>query len=161
MQIKYSAFKYTLPRLYKRKNKAYSKAFNTGTNFIVGYDVFIYRTHGMAGNIIIGNNVTIGDHCTIDYSGDLIIGDYVTISEGSRIFSHEHDITKIVKKESSAFPKKTIIGNNVWIGSGSTILAGVKVGDNVVIGAGSIVTKDVESNSVVAGNPARFIKSLQ
>lgn len=52
------------------------------------------------------------------------------------------------------------IGNNVWIGGSSTILPGVTVGDNVVIGAGSVVTRDVPSDVVVGGNPARIIKRL-
>lgn len=53
-----------------------------------------------------------------------------------------------------------IIGNNVWIGAGAIILAGVSIGDNSVIGAGSVVTKNVEADTVVAGNPAREIRTL-
>ena len=56
--------------------------------------------------------------------------------------------------------KPITIGNNVYIGTGSIILPGVTVGDNVIIGAGSIVTKDLESNAVYAGIPAKRIKSL-
>lgn len=52
------------------------------------------------------------------------------------------------------------LGDNVWIGGGASILPGVTIGDNCVIGAGSVVTKDVESNTIVAGNPARFIRSI-
>lgn len=52
------------------------------------------------------------------------------------------------------------IGDNVYIGIGSIILPGVNIGDNVIIGAGSIVTKDIPSNSVYAGIPARYIKTL-
>lgn len=52
------------------------------------------------------------------------------------------------------------IGNNVFIGYGSIILPGVTIGDNVVIGAGSVVSRNVPSNSVAAGAPARVIKSL-
>ena len=53
------------------------------------------------------------------------------------------------------------IGDNVYIGTGCIILPGVTIGDNVIIGAGSIVTKDCKSNSVYAGIPARYIKSLE
>lgn len=52
-----------------------------------------------------------------------------------------------------------IIGNDVWIGYGSTILSGVKIGNGAVIGAKSVVTKDVEPYSIVAGNPIKFIKN--
>ena len=51
-----------------------------------------------------------------------------------------------------------IIGNNVWIGTHAIILGNVRIGDNAIIGAGAVVLKDVEPNSVVAGNPAKFIK---
>ena len=52
------------------------------------------------------------------------------------------------------------IGKNCWIASGSIICGNVNIGDSVVVMAGSIVTKDVESNSVVGGVPARFIRKL-
>ncbi len=52
------------------------------------------------------------------------------------------------------------IGDNVWIGGDVTILPGTKIGDNVVIGAGSVVAKEIPSNVVAAGNPARVIKKI-
>ncbi len=54
--------------------------------------------------------------------------------------------------------KKTVIGNDVWIGEGCKIKAGITIGDGVVIGMGSIVTKDIKPYEVWAGNPAKFIK---
>ena len=53
-----------------------------------------------------------------------------------------------------------MIGKNVWIGAGATVLPGVTVGDNAVIGAGSVVTKNVEADTVVAGNPAKPIGTV-
>ncbi|KAB1183232.1 hypothetical protein F6450_04625 [Photobacterium damselae subsp. damselae] len=53
------------------------------------------------------------------------------------------------------------IGNNVFVGYGTIIMPGVKIGSNVVIGAGSVITRDIEDNVVVAGNPAKKIKSLE
>jgi len=53
----------------------------------------------------------------------------------------------------------TFIGKNCFIGAGAIILPGVKVGDNVIVGAGSLVNKDVPNNTIVAGNPAKVIKS--
>ena len=55
---------------------------------------------------------------------------------------------------------EVVIGNNVWIGDKATILAGVTVGDNVIVGANSVVTKDIPSNTMVAGVPARIINSI-
>ena len=56
---------------------------------------------------------------------------------------------------------KVCIGNNVFVGAGSTILPGVSIGQNVIIGAGSVVTKNIENNSVYAGNPAKRIATLE
>ena len=53
------------------------------------------------------------------------------------------------------------IGDGVWIGGSSIILAGVTIGDNAVIGAGSVVTRDVPKNAVVAGNPAKIIRYIE
>jgi maltose O-acetyltransferase len=53
-----------------------------------------------------------------------------------------------------------VIGDNVWLGGGAVVLAGVTIGDNSVVGAGAVVTKDVPPNVVVVGSPARVVKQL-
>lgn len=63
----------------------------------------------------------------------------------------------VVGRNGKGFP---IIGDNVYIASNSTVIGGIHIGNNVIIGAGSVVTKDIPDNSVVAGNPARVIKTL-
>ena len=65
--------------------------------------------------------------------------------------------SSVAIKEAQNF-KKTIIGNDVWIGARSIILSGVTVGDGAVIGAGAVVTKDVPAYGIVAGNPAKLIR---
>ena len=52
-----------------------------------------------------------------------------------------------------------IIGNNVWLGDNVCVLPGVTIGDNVIVGANSVVTKDIETNTVAAGVPAKEIKN--
>lgn len=56
--------------------------------------------------------------------------------------------------------KPVHICRNAWIGAGTTILPGVTVGENAVVAAGTVVTKDVEANTIVGGNPAKFIKKI-
>ena len=158
LQIKYSSMYYTLPDTYEEKNEVYSKAFNTGKGFIIGYATFLYRTHGLEGDILIGNNVTIGDHVTIDYSGGVVIKDGVVISEGVRIFSHDHDAYRYTHKmDNNTIPKRTVIKDNAWIGAGSIVLPGVTIGEYGVVGAGLVVTHDVPAHFIFAGNPARKI----
>ena len=159
LQIEYSQMKYTLPELYKEKNKVYTQLFTAGMNFIVGYDTFISRTHGLPGDISIGDNVVIGNHCTIDYSGGLKIGDDTVISDGVKIFTHKHDPYKFTHKiPDNVVGDSVYLGKGVWLGANSIILSGVTIGDYAVIAAGSVVTKDVKENTIVAGNPAKFIK---
>ena len=64
-------------------------------------------------------------------------------------------------KMSTGYTKvgKVIIGNNVYIGADAIVLPGVRIGNNVIIGAGAVISKDVEDNSVMAGNPARKIST--
>ncbi|WP_305152530.1 serine O-acetyltransferase [uncultured Duncaniella sp.] len=66
----------------------------------------------------------------------------------------------IGKKTPDADTDNCTIGNNVYIGAGAVIMNPVNIGDNVIIGAGSVVTKDVPSNCIVAGNPAKIIRNL-
>jgi acetyltransferase-like isoleucine patch superfamily enzyme len=56
--------------------------------------------------------------------------------------------------------EKTIVRKGASIGSGSTILSRVTIGENAIVGAGSVVTKDVPANAIVAGNPAKFLRSI-
>ncbi|MEV6632545.1 DapH/DapD/GlmU-related protein [Actinoplanes sp. NPDC051470] len=54
-----------------------------------------------------------------------------------------------------------VIGDNVWLGSGAIVLAGVTIGENTVVGAGAVVTRDLPANVVAAGSPARVIRVIE
>ncbi|WP_297974551.1 DapH/DapD/GlmU-related protein [uncultured Bacteroides sp.] len=85
------------------------------------------------------------------------IGDDFISAPGSVILAHDASTFWYTGKYRV---QKTKIGNRVFLGANSIILPGVVVGDNVIIGSGSVVTKDITSNSVVAGNPARVISTI-
>lgn len=84
----------------------------------------------------------------------ITVGDNVCVSANVKILAHDTS-TEYVNGHTKVGIVE--IGNNVYIGYGSTIMCNVRIGDNAIIGAGSIVTKDIPAGTVYAGNPARFI----
>ena len=115
----------------------------------------------------IGNNLYIADplHCELDITRPwlLEIGEDVSITDHVVVLTHDFSFSTVAKCSYGIYPScgKVKIGNNVYIGSHAKILPGVTIGDNVIIGAGSIVTKDIDSNCVVAGCPARVISHIE
>ena len=77
------------------------------------------------------------------------IGSETYVAAGARILSHDY---------SRAIKMDTVIGKKCFIGTNAIIMAGVNIGDQVIVGAGSVVTKEVPSNCIVAGNPAKIIR---
>lgn len=126
-----------------------------------------YKGYSYNPSITIGNNCNIGEHTHITSINKITIGDgfltgrFVYIGDNSHgmFCCEEANIPPIRRKLYSK--GEVVIGNNVWIGDKATILAGVTIGDNVVVAANAVVTKDVPSNTIVAGCPAKIIKQLK
>lgn len=135
------------------------KVFNTGNNCYFGNNIKFYRSHqSSSGKLSIGNNVHISDGVRIDFSGDVVIGDNVTISYESCIHSHVHRRTKTGINSDIVYTN-LVIDNNAWIGSRSIILPQVNsIGKNATVGAGAVVSKSVNANITVVGNPAKEIR---
>ena len=93
----------------------------------------------------------------------LEIGNKVQITKGVTILTHGYDWSVFKGLYGSVLGKaqKVVIGDNVFVGRNATIMGNVHIGNNVIIGANAVVTKDIPENSVVAGNPARVISSLE
>ena len=127
-----------------------------GENVKISPGVFITYPE----NIIIGNNVSINEFSIISGFGGIKIGNDVSIAHGCSILSssHPYNNNQIKIREGELLKKEVIIGNNVWVGAGVTILYGKNIGNGVVIGAGSVVTKDIPDNSVCVGIPAKVKK---
>ena len=107
-------------------------------------------------NIHVGDNVFINACCQFQDQGGIWIGDGCLIGHNVVFATLNHDL--IPEKRQVCIPDKIVLGKNVWIGSNATILSGVKIGDNAVVAAGAVVNKNVEANSIVGGEPAKFIK---
>ena len=110
-------------------------------------------------NIEIGENFYSNHNLTILDCAKVTFGDNVFIGPNCSFYTAEHPLDAKKRNSGLEYAKPITIGNNVWIGGSVTILSGVSVGDNVVIGAGSVVTKDIPPNTIVAGVPAKIIKS--
>jgi len=121
----------------------------------IGNSVFVGPFVEIQKNSKIGNNTRIQSHSFI--CEKVTIGKNCFISHGTMFIN---DLAKFgqVNRNSKLF-KKTTIGNNVTIGSNSTILP-VKIYNNIVVGAGSVVTKDLSIRGIYAGNPAKLIRRL-
>lgn len=123
------------------RSKVYSKVL--GINFGKNVRILHYPRFGSEPYLIsLGNNVTITRGVS-----------FVNHDGGAALFRDEYPGLNVYGKIE--------IGNNVFIGINSIILPNVKIGNNVVIGAGSIVNKDIPDNVVVAGIPAKIIKTIE
>lgn len=104
----------------------------------------------------IGKNVVVMNGCLMMAAGGIFIGDNAMLAANVQLLSNNHDLV-----ERQVITCKPVhIGARAWIGAGATILAGVTIGENAVVGAASVVTHDVEPDTIVAGNPARFIRKV-
>lgn len=135
---------------------------------ICGEDVFIESGFHLdyGSNVRLGDRVYININCTIvdspkDIKAPITIGDDCLIGPNVQFLSITHDLSSLDRlTQKNNYASAITLGNNVWLGGGAIILAGVIIGDNSVIGAGSVVTKHVDANSFYAGNPAKKIKLL-
>lgn len=118
-------------------------------HIIKGDSLFIMKRRGLT----VGKRFSLGNgHLDLSFPYLIKIGDDVTLG-GNNVTILAHDAsTKYFLNYTRI--GKVVIGNRVFIGSGSTILPGVTIGDDVVIGAGSLVVNDIPAHSVAMGNPA-------
>jgi len=117
---------------------------------------------GGNGIISMGKGILVDDFTFIMAHEKIEIGDNTKIASFCFITDFNHKFTNKNKNlvEQGYDTKPVMIGRNVWIGTHSVVLPGVSIGDRSVIGAGSIVTKDIPSNSIAVGNPAKVIKKF-
>lgn len=111
-------------------------------------------------NIEIGNNFYANHNLIITDGTSVIIKDDVFIGPNCCLTTAEHAIDPTLRKQGIEIAKPITIGNNVWLGAGCIILAGVEIGDNSVIGAGSVVTKNIPSNVVAVGVPCKVLRKI-
>ena len=101
---------------------------------------------------------TVGPGLILDHGYALVVNKTTIIGSNCRL---RHCTTIGCKIDANGQQGRSpVLGNNVDVGANASIIGDINIGDNVVIGAGSVVVANVPSNTVVAGNPARFIRSI-
>lgn len=171
---KYNIKKYKLRQKYIKLNQGLSAVnlngcqyMEIGNNCIFGKYSKIDCISSYANNeynprLVIGNSVFINDFFMLLCADSIKIGNDTMIAHNVLITDLNHgyyDSTKPYHSQ-ELITKPVIIGKNVWIGAYATILPGVTIGDNSIIGAHAVVTKDVPSNTIVCGNPAKVVKNI-
>ena len=119
-----------------------------GTNYIRNLFRFCVK---IGKNVIINHSLTCMSRGGIEIEDDVMIGPEVTLLTANHDFA-DHWVLLCGKIH---------IKKNAWIGARAVILPGITVGENAVVAAGAVVTKDVEANTVVGGNPARVIRKSE
>lgn len=156
---KWSSLKYEQsPDLQKKKWAAYTKRYGFGKNCVIGHDVLLVRHHHLDGTITIGDNVLIAKHTFIDYSGELVIHDNVSIANGVIIETHTHPLEK---SRQVPVPSRLEIGEGVKVLTQSYIADTChSIGRYARVGAGTYVRNNIPPYAIVMGNPAKIIGFL-
>jgi maltose O-acetyltransferase len=135
--------------------------------FHIGARTLIYGKINILGHGHIYSLLRIGDACRVNTQGSRIhldapvtIGNGVVLGSGLTIVTGSHQMNDPKFRGGPLFGKPVVIQDGAWLAANVTVLPGVTIGAGAVVGSGSIVVKDVPANTLVAGNPARIIRSL-
>ncbi|MHC5375231.1 sugar O-acetyltransferase [Enterococcus sp. LJL120] len=128
----------------------------TGASIYVNPPLYVdYGRH-----IEIGNNFYANMDCIFLDVNKIIIGDNVLVGPRVSFYTAGHPTDPEIRATDLEFGLPIIIEDNVWIGGNSVILPGITIGKNSIVAGGSVVTKNVPADSIVGGNPAKFIRLI-
>jgi maltose O-acetyltransferase len=108
-------------------------------------------------NVFLGDGVYINTGCTILDTAPVRIGARTMFGPSVHIYCAEHHKDAVERAASMEIARAVEIGEDVWVGGGAIILAGIRIGNAAIIGAGAVVTHDVAEGATVVGNPARSV----
>ena len=112
------------------------------------------------GEVRIGAKTVLGQECTISAFQHISIGRECIVADRVMLIDFDHGVVETERpiREQGIYKRDVRVGHNVWVGYGACFLRGVTVGDNVVVGTYAVVNRDVPSNAVVAGVPAKVLR---
>jgi maltose O-acetyltransferase len=123
-------------------------------------------SYGLGGSCASRIQARVGARTFVNYAlvaldvASITIGDDVQIGPNVQLVTPTHPIEPEARRAKREAAEPITVGDNAWLGGGVIVLPGVKIGENTVVGAGSIVTKDLPSNVVAVGNPARVVRPV-
>jgi acetyltransferase-like isoleucine patch superfamily enzyme len=112
------------------------------------------------GEVEIGAKSVLGQECTISAFQSVRIGRECVVADRVMLIDFDHGVVEVERpiRLQGIYKRDVRVGHNCWIGYGACILRGVTIGDNCIVGTSTVVTKDVPSNAVVGGVPARLLR---
>jgi len=112
------------------------------------------------GEVLIGAKTVLGQECTISAFQHISIGRECIVADRVMLIDFDHGVVETERpiREQGIYKRDVNVGHNVWVGYGACFLRGVTVGDNCVVGTYAVVNRDVPSNAIVAGVPARILR---
>lgn len=127
-----------------------------GENIGSGVRVMSGLTGVCFDKVKLADNVLVMNNCLMMGRGGITVDEGAMIAANVQLISNNHDL----HDRQILLCKPVHLCKNAWIGAGATILPGVTIGENAVVAAGAVVTKDVAPNTIVGGNPAKFIREV-
>ena len=142
-----------------------------GVTFEIGRDATVHlgrwswighgcKIRAHEGEVLIGAKTVLGQECTISAFQHVAIGRECIVADRVMLIDFDHGVVETERpiREQGIYKRDVNVGHNVWVGYGACFLRGVTVGDNCVVGTYAVVNRDVPSNAVVAGVPARVLR---
>jgi maltose O-acetyltransferase len=132
-----------------------------GPGTTIGGTLSVHGGGRPARRIQIGANCWINDSCVLDASAAITIGNNVALGQGVMILTNTHELGPSEYRAGPLVGLPVVVGDGAWIGARTTVLPGVTIGPGAIVAAGAVVNKPVAANTMVAGVPARVVRTLE
>lgn len=122
-----------------------------------------YAVYGDRERLHLAPTAVVNDTLFNLSSGEIFVGEWAMLAHGVALLTGTHDVANFGRERQASWPRTghdVHIGKGAWVASRATVLGPCRIGEHAVVAAGSVVTRDVDPYTIVAGNPARFVKEI-